>query len=77
MDPLGRSTPCCTPPTQCSHHGTSVPSVIALADPILIMVPPYPDQVSSLLHLIKFGLKRDLKNAHLFSHLVLLTQEPS
>ena len=28
-------------------------------------------------HLIKFGLKRDLKRAHLFSHLMLLTREPS
>ena len=77
--PLGRSAPCCTPPnsmfTQCSWN--QCPSVIALNALPHHGSTLFRSNTKGLLHLIKFGLKRDLERAHLFSHFMLLTQEPS
>ena len=60
--------------TQCSCN--QCPSVIALAA-LLHLGSTLSGSNSKDLHLIKFGLERDLERAHLFSHLMLLTQEPS
>ena len=75
--PLGRSAPCCTPPDSMFTPWNQCPSVTALA-----ALPHHGSTLSrsntkGLLHLIKFGLERDLERAHLFSHLMLLTREPS